>query len=52
MNTVQREPRFTGLVGKQAQLGEIRDVVAQRLGEGLQKGAAAGGAGLVQEDVV
>ncbi len=40
-----------GPVGKQAQGGKVLDVVAQRLGEGLQKAAAAGGAGFVQEDV-
>ena len=39
------------LVGKQAEGGKLLDIVAQRLGEGLQKAAAAGGAGLVQEDV-
>ena len=52
INTVQRLPRSTGLVGKQAELGKLLDIVAQRLGKGLQKAAAAGGAGLVQEDVV
>ena len=45
MNTVHREPRFTGVLGQQAQLGEVGDGVPQGLGEGLDKGAAAGGAG-------
>ena len=36
MNTVQRLPRSTGAVGKQAQAGEFLHVVAQSLGEGLQ----------------
>ena len=40
-----------GPLGKEAQLGEFLHVIAQRLGEGLQKAAAAGGAGLVQENV-
>ena len=40
------------LFGEQAQLGEIGDVIAQRLGEGLNKGTAAGGTGLVQHDGV
>ena len=43
--------KVNGLVGKQAQRGKLLDVVAQRLGERLQKAAAAGGAGFVQEDV-
>ena len=34
-------------VGKQAQLGEVRHLIAQGPGKGLQKAAAAGGAGLV-----
>ena len=38
-------------VRKQAQRRELLDVVAQRLCEGLQEAAAAGGARLVQEDV-
>ena len=38
-------------VCKQPQRGKLLDVVAQRLRKGLQKAAAAGGAGLVQEDV-
>ena len=41
-----------GVLGKQADLGEIGDGIAQRLGEGLDKGAAAGGAGLVEHDGV
>ena len=40
------------LFGEQTQLGKIRDVIAQGLCEGLDKGAAAGGAGLVQQDGV
>ena len=38
-------------VCEQTQRGKLLDVVAQRLRKGLQKAAAAGGAGLVQEDV-
>ena len=38
-------------VGKQAQRGELLDIIAQCLREGLQKAAAAGGTGFVQEDV-
>ena len=52
MNTVQREPRSTGLRARQTQLGEILNLVAQRAGKRLQERAAAGGAGLVEEDVV
>ena len=51
MNTVQRLPRSTGRSAKRPSAGELLDVVAQRLRKGLQKAAAAGGAGLVQEDV-
>ena len=36
----------------QTQLGEILDLIAQRAGERLKERAAAGGAGLVEEDVV
>ena len=36
-----------GAVGKEAQLGEIRHLIAQGPGKGLQKAAAAGGARLV-----
>ena len=38
-------------VGKQAQRGKLLDVVAQRLGKGLQEAAAARRTGLVQKDV-
>ena len=38
-------------VCEQTQCGKLLDVVAQCLCKGLQKAAAAGGAGLVQEDV-
>ena len=38
-------------VCEQTQCGKLLDVIAQRLRKGLQKAAAAGGAGLVQEDV-
>ena len=38
-------------VGKQAQLREILHIVAQRLSEGLQKAAAAGRTGFVEENV-
>ena len=41
-----------GLFGKQAHLGEVGDVGAQGLGKGLDKGAAPGGAGLVEHDGV
>ena len=41
-----------GLLGEQAQLGEGGNVIAQGLGKGLDKGAAAGGAGLVEHDGV
>ena len=40
------------LLGKQAQAREVGDAIAQGLGEGLDKGAAAGGAGLVEHDGV
>ena len=40
------------VLGKQAQVGKVLDGVAQRLGKGLQKAAAAGGTCLVEEDVV
>ena len=40
------------LLGKQAQLGEVGNIVAQSLGEGLDEGAAARGAGLVEHDGV
>ena len=36
----------------QTQLGEILDLVPQRAGERLQERAAAGGTGLIEEDVV
>ena len=38
-------------VCEQTQCGKLLDVVAQRLRKGLQKAAAAGGTGFVQEDV-
>ena len=38
-------------VCEQTQRGKLLDVIAQCLRKGLQKAAAAGGAGLVQEDV-
>ena len=38
--------------GQQAQLGKVGDGVAQGLGKGLDEGAAAGGAGLVEHDGV
>ena len=38
-------------VGEQAQRGKLLDVVAQRLGKGLQEAAAARRTGLVQKDV-
>ena len=38
-------------VGKEAEGRKLLDVVAQRLRKGLQKAAAAGGAGFIQEDV-
>ena len=37
--------------GKQAQPGKLLHLIAQRLGKGLQEAAAAGGTGLVQEDI-
>ena len=40
------------LARRQTELGELCDVIAQRVGERLQEGAAAGGASLVEEDVV
>ena len=40
-----------GAVCEQAESGELLDIIAQCLSKGLQKAAAAGGAGLVQEDV-
>ena len=40
------------VLGEQAQLGEVRDGIAQGFGEGLNEGAAAGGAGLVEHDGV
>ena len=40
-----------GAVGKQAQLCEVLHIVAQRLSEGLQKAAAAGRTGFVEENV-
>ena len=40
-----------GAVCKQAERGKLLDVIPQRLGKGLQKAAAAGRAGFVQEDV-
>ena len=52
MNTVQREPRFTGCLANRPSLAEVGDVIAQGLGKGLDKGAAAGGAGLVEHDGV
>ena len=51
MNTVQRLPKVHGPLGEEAQLRKLLHVLAQGLGEGLQEAAAAGGAGLVQEDV-
>ena len=41
-----------GVLGKEAHLGEVGDVLAQGLGEGLNEGTAAGGAGLVEQDGV
>ena len=41
-----------GAVCEQAKGGKLLDIIAQCLSKGLQKAAAAGGAGLVQEDVV
>ena len=38
-------------VREEAQLGKVLHVVAQGLGEGLEKAAAAGGAGFIEEDV-
>ena len=38
------------VLGQQAQLGELGDLVAQGLGKGLDEGAAARGAGLVEHD--
>ena len=40
-----------GTVREEAQFREILHLIAQGVGEGLQEAAAAGGAGLVQEDV-
>ena len=40
------------MLGEESQLGEIRYVVAQSLGKGLNEGATAGGAGLVEHDGV
>ena len=40
-----------GPVRKQAQLRKVLHIVAQRLGEGLQKAAAAGRTGFVEENV-
>ena len=40
------------MLGKQAQLGELSNVIAQRVGKRLQKRSAAGGARLVEENVV
>ncbi len=45
-------PQVDGVLGEQAHPGELRDAVAERAGEGLQKRAAARGTRLVQEDVV
>ena len=38
------------VLGKEAHLGKVRDGVAQGLGKGLDEGAAAGGAGLVEQN--
>ena len=43
--------KVNGLVGKKTQRGKFLDVIAQRLCKGLQKAAAAGGTGFVEEDV-
>ena len=52
IKTVQREPKSTGYWEKRAALGKIGDAVAHGLGEGLDKGTAAGGAGLVEHNAV
>ena len=41
-----------GMLREQSRLGEVLHAVIQGMGEGLDKGAAAGGAGLVQLDAV
>ena len=38
------------MLGKEAHLGKVRDGVAQGFGKGLDEGAAAGGAGLVEQN--
>ena len=52
MNTVQREPRSTGVRANRPSFAKSSIVVSQRAGERLQERAAAGGTGLVEEDVV
>ena len=52
IKTVQREPRSTGCSARQPQLRKFLDVIAQRIGKGLQKRAAARRTGLVQENIV
>ena len=43
--------KVNGLIGKQAKGGKLLDIIAQCLGKGLQKAAAARGTGFVQEDI-
>ena len=51
MKTVQRLPRSTGRSANSPRAAKLLHVIAQGLGEGLQKAAAARGAGFVEEDV-
>ena len=44
--------QLDGMLGEQAELGELVDLHVHRLGEGLDEGAAAGRARLVEHDVV